>query len=111
MLLIGICRLLFIRFEKSVCLQEQKYFVEFSDTASESLSNTGKVYLTNNWLINLPHWALFKEHIKEITYDKFNSRKGDRYCCFIHTADDVNYTVWLSSLEAAEKIEKWLSEK
>ena len=86
------------------------YSLEFSDTDSETLSNNGHVYLSENWLINLPHWALYKKHIDEFSYEKFEYKKG-RYCCFIHTADDVNYIVGLGSLESVKKIEKWLSEK
>ena len=101
--------MIFIRFEKMVRLQEQMYSVEFSDQDSELLL-TDQVYLTNNWLINLPYWALYKKHIDEFSYEKSEYKKG-RYCCFIHTADDVNYIVWLGSLESVKKIEKWLSEK
>ena len=104
-------KLRFSKFEKYVHIQEERYSAVFSDEETELLSTNGKVYLSENWLINLPHWAFFKEHITELSFEKFSSSKGDRYCCFIHTADDINYTIWVQSLKAAEKIEKWALEK
>ena len=104
-------KLRFNKFEKYVHSQEERYSAEFSDEETELLSSNGNVYLSANWIINLPYWAFFKEHITEFSYEKFNYSKGDSYCCFIHTADDINYTIRVQSLKAAEKIEKWVTEK
>ena len=45
-------------------------------------------------------------------YEKFDNLKTDeKYCCFIHTVDNVNYTVWVANSESAKKIDAWLCEK
>lgn len=110
-ILIGKLRL--TRFEKAVCDQEQRYSVQFSDEKAELLSNNGNVYLSNNWLVNLPKWAFLKEHITEITYVEFESTRStnDKYCCNIHTVDNVCHTVWVAGSKSVKKIEKWISEK
>jgi hypothetical protein len=91
---------------------EQKTVEQILDEETERLSSDGNVHLSKNWLINLPHWALYKEYITEIEYERFNSSKStnEKYCCFIHTADHVDYTVWVANLKSAEKIVSWLSE-
>lgn len=85
----------------------------FSDEEPELLSNNGNVYLLKKWLVNLPKWAFFKKHITEITYEKIDSSKStnEKYCCFIHTANDVSYTVWVANQKSVEKITRWLSEE
>ena len=111
-ILIFIGKLRLTKFEKSVDDQEKRYSVKFSDEEAELLSSNGNVYLAKNWLINLPKWALYKEYITEIGYERFDSVKStnEKYCCFIHTVDHVDYTVWVANLESAEKIVRWLSE-
>lgn len=111
-ILIFIGKLLLKKFEKSVHDQEMRYSVEFSDEETERLSSGGNVHLSKNWLINLPKWAFCKEYITKIDYERFDSTKStnEKYCCFIHTADHVDYTVWVANLKSAEKIVSWLSE-
>lgn len=111
-ILIFIGKLRLTKFEKSVHDQEERYSVKFADEEAELLSNNGNVHLSKNWLINLPHWGLYKEYITEIEYERFDSSKStnEKYCCFIHTADHVDYTVWVANLKSAEKIVSWLSE-
>ncbi len=108
-ILVLISKLRLTNLENSVHSQEKRYAVTFSDEEIERLSNNGTVYLSKNWLINLPNWALFKEHITKITYEKFDNLKTDeKYCCFIHTVDNVNYTVWVANSESAKKLDAWL---
>ncbi len=111
-ILIFIGKLRLTKFDKSVHDQEERYSVKFSDEKAELLSNNGNVYLSKNWLINLPKWAFCKEYITKIDYERFDSTKStnEKYCCFIHTADHVDYTVWVANLKSAEKIVSWLSE-
>jgi len=111
-ILIFIGKLRLTKFEKSVHDQEERYSVKFADKEAELLSNNGNVYLSKNWLINLPKWAFCKEYITKIEYERFDSTKStnEKYCCFIHTADHVDYTVWVANLKSAEKIVSWLSE-
>lgn len=111
-ILIFIGKLRLTKFDKSVHDQEERYSVKFSDEEAELLSNNGNVYLSKNWLINLPKWAFCKEYITKIDYERFDSTKStnEKYCCFIHTADHVDDTVWVANLKSAEKIVSWLSE-
>ena len=112
-ILVFIGMLLLKKFEKSVHDQEMRYSVEFSDEETERLSSDGNVHLSKNWLINLPHWGLYKEYITEIEYERFDSSKStnQKYCCLIHTVDYVNYIAWVANSESVEKIDTWLSEK
>ena len=111
--LICLGRLRFTKFERAVRSQEARYSVEFADDETEPLSSSGNVYLSKNWLINLPKWAFCKEYITKIEFEEFRSTKAtnDKFCCFIHTVDLVNYTAWVANSEAVEKIEEWFSEK
>ena len=112
-ILVFIGMLLLKKFEKSVHDQEMRYSVKFADEEAELLSNNGNVYLSKNWLINLPKWAFCKEYITKIDYERFDSTKStnQKYCCFIHTVDQMNYTAWVANSESVEKIDTWLSEK
>lgn len=111
-ILIFIGKLRLTKFDKTVHDQEERYSVKFADEEAELLSNNGNVYLSKNWLIKLPKWAFCKEYITKIEYERFDSTKStnEKYCCLIHTADHVDYTVWVANLKSAEKIVSWLSE-
>ena len=99
------------KFEQAAREQEKIYSLKFSDEEAELLSNYGYVYLSKNWLVKYPNWIFHKTHIAEIAYEFFERDKGEKCCCFIHTADDENHTAWVANRKSAEKIEKWLSEK
>lgn len=99
------------KFERVVREQEKIHLLKFSDEEAELLSNYGYVYLSKNWLIKYPNWIFHRSYITEITYEFFNYEKGEKCCCFIHTANNENHTAWVANQKSAEKIEKWFSEK
>ncbi len=109
--LIYLSNLCLTKVERSVRDQEHRYSVKFSDEDTELLSNYGYVYLSRDWLINLPNWAFYREHILQIRYEKFDHSKGERYCCYIHTEDAETHTAWVANSKSVEKIEKWFSKK
>jgi len=98
------------KFERVVREQEKIHSLRFSDEEAELLSNYGYVYLSKNWLVKYPNWIFHRSYITEITYEFFNYEKGEKCCCFIHTANNENHTAWVANQKSAEKIEKWLSE-
>ncbi len=108
LLLIFAHRIIAIRFERNILMQEQLLSVSFSDEQAERIAD--KVYLSRDWLICLGKCALHRQYIKDIFSEEVSSPKtGTTHQVIVDTVDDRSYTLWIEPQSSIEKINDWLS--
>jgi len=95
------------RFIKMIALQESLYNTIFSDTDVIHLETT--LYLSKDWLIWAGSCAIYKKHIKSITYNMQIGSSGASNRVKLTTVDDKHYVIWCLSKKNVKKIKMWIN--
>ncbi len=90
-----------VRFKKMIKMQERLYHVQFQDEDVVHLDLI--IYLSKEWFISAGTCAIYKPHIKSISYKRISNSTY----VIIKTLDDKKYKMFCKSTTNVNKIRKW----